>query len=384
MAGVWDELLGQPEAIEQLSRVVTGKDDGFQHSWLFTGPAGSGRSTIAKAFAASLQCAQNGCGSCQQCSLVLAGAHPDVRVLATDKVIISIDEVRELVQFASMASSVGDYRVVVIEDADRMSERTSNVLLKALEEPQDKTIWMLCAPSAADLLPTIRSRTRNISLRLPSNQEVAQLLVQRDGVAEELAIQSARQAQQHVGMARRLAVSQDARARRQETMRELASITNLSGAMAAAEHLLSVAKRDAEAVSLERDKQEKEKLLAAYGLGPEDKVPPGIRSHIKELEDNQKRRNTRALRDGIDRVFTDAESFIRDVLSIQLGTYSDLINQDLLEVLNQRALLTSAQQSVEILDAIKQARVRLESNVRDLLVLEALCTTLIMRRQVAA
>ena len=384
MAGVWDELLGQPEAIEQLSRVVTGKDDGFQHSWLFTGPAGSGRSTIAKAFAASLQCAQNGCGSCQQCSLVLAGAHPDVRVLATDKVIISIDEVRELVQFASMASSVGDYRVVVIEDADRMSERTSNVLLKALEEPQDKTIWMLCAPSAADLLPTIRSRTRNISLRLPSNQEVAQLLVQRDGVAEELAIQSARQAQQHVGMARRLAVSQDARARRQETMRELASITNLSGAMTAAEHLLSVAKRDAEAVSLERDKQEKEKLLAAYGLGPEDKVPPGIRSHIKELEDNQKRRNTRALRDGIDRVFTDAESFIRDVLSIQLGTYSDLINQDLLEVLNQRALLTGAQQSVEILDAIKQARVRLESNVRDLLVLEALCTTLIMRRQVAA
>jgi len=384
MAGVWDELLGQPEAIEQLSRVVTGKDDGFQHSWLFTGPAGSGRSTIAKAFAASLQCAQNGCGSCQQCSLVLAGAHPDVRVLATDKVIISIDEVRELVQFASMASSVGDYRVVVIEDADRMSERTSNVLLKALEEPQDKTIWMLCAPSAADLLPTIRSRTRNISLRLPSNQEVAQLLIQRDGVAEELAIQSARQAQQHVGMARRLAVSQDARARRQETMRELASITNLSGAMTAAEHLLSVAKRDAEAVSLERDKQEKEKLLAAYGLGPEDKVPPGIRTHIKELEDNQKRRNTRALRDGIDRVFTDAESFIRDVLSIQLGTYSDLINQDLLEVLNQRALLTGAQQSVEILDAIKQARVRLESNVRDLLVLEALCTTLIMRRQVAA
>jgi len=304
--------------------------------------------------------------------------------LATDKVIISIDEVRELVQFAAMASSVGDYRVVVIEDADRMSERTSNVLLKALEEPQDKTIWMLCAPSAADLLPTIRSRTRNVCLRLPSNQEVAQLLVQRDGVAEDLAIQSARQAQQHVGMARRLAVSQDARARRQETMRELASITNLSGAMAAAEHLLSVAKRDAEAVSLERDKQEKEKLLAAYGLGPEDKVPPGIRTHIKELEDNQKRRNTRALRDGIDRVFTDAESFIRDVLSIQLGTYSDLINQDLLEVLNQRALLTSAQQSVEILDAIKQARVRLESNVRDLLVLEALCTTLIMRRQVAA
>lgn len=381
---VWDELLGQPEAIEQLRRVVEGKDQGFQHSWLFTGPAGSGRSTIAKAFAAALQCEKNGCGQCQSCQLVMAGAHPDTQLFMTDKVIISIEEVRQLVQFASLGSSVGSYRIVIIEDADRMTERTSNVLLKALEEPQERTIWMLCAPSAADLLPTIRSRTRNVSLRLPSNEEVSQLLIQRDGVKPELALAASRHAQQHVGMARRLATSQEARARRSETLRELAGIKNLSQAMAAADHLLSVAKRDAEAVSQEKNDQERAKLLGAFGLSETDKVPPAMRASLKELEENQKRRNTRALRDGIDRVFTDAESFFRDVLSLQLGTGAELINQEMIEEISERARLSLADHSVEILDAIKESRQRLESNVRDLLVLESLCTKLIFRSQVAA
>ena len=381
---VWDELLGQPEAIEQLTRVVSGKSEGFHHSWLLTGPAGSGRSTMARAFAAALQCDENGCGSCQSCNLVLAGAHPDVRLLATERVIISIDEVRDLVQFAAMSSSVGQYRVVIIEDADRMAERTSNVLLKALEEPQERTVWILCAPSAADLLPTIRSRTRNISLRLPSNEEVARLLIERDGIDPEAAHSAARQAQQHVGMARRLALSSEARARRSETLRELSSIKNLSGAMLAAERLLAVAKKDAEALSTEKDEAEKAGLMRAYGLSPEDKLPPAIRKEFRELEENQKRRNTRALRDGIDRVFTDAESYFRDVLSVQLGTDAPLVNQEMQGKIVTRAQQTKSMQSVEILDSIKVARKRLDSNVRDLLVLEALCAKLIFRSEIAA
>lgn len=381
---VWDELLGQPEAIEQLRRVVSGKQEGFQHSWLFTGPAGSGRSTLARAFASALQCEADGCGSCQSCQLVAAGAHPDVRLLATDKVIIAIEEVRQLVQFAAMSSSIGEYRIVIIEDADRMTERTSNVLLKALEEPQEKTVWILCAPSAADLLPTIRSRTRNVSLRLPSSEEVARLLIQRDGVAENIARAAARQAQQHVGMARRLALSSDARDRRSDTLRELSSITNLSGAMLAAERLLSVAKKDAEALSAEKDEQERLSLMRAYGLAPDEKPSPQMRKEFRELEENQKRRNTRALRDGIDRVFTDAESFFRDVLSIQLGTGTELICEELRPEILSRAANTSAEQSVAILDAIKVARGRIDSNVRDLLALEALCTRLIFRRDDAA
>ena len=384
MAEVWDELLGQPEAIELLTKALSNKEAGVHHAWLFTGPAGSGRSLMARAFAAALQCDKAGCGQCQQCSLAMANAHPDINLLATERVQISIDEVRTLVSRSSSSSSMGNYRIAIIEDADRMTERTSNVLLKALEEPERDTIWMLCAPSVADLLPTIRSRTRNVVLRLPSAEEVAQLLIQRDGVDHELAINSARQAQNHVGMARRLATSQEARARRSETLRELSSITNLSKAMIAAEHLLSVAKRDAQALSEERDGSERENLMRAYGLSKDDKLPPNLRAEFQALEENQKRRGTRALRDGIDRIFTDAESFYRDVMSLQLGTGSELINPEFETELLARANAGSASQTIEILDAITQARQRLAANVRDLLVLEALCTRFIARDDLAA
>ena len=381
---VWDELLGQPEAIEQLQKAVAQKQSGLHHAWLFTGPAGSGRSLLARAFAAALQCDQDGCGKCQQCTLAMADAHPDINLLATEKVQISIDEVRQLVSRSSTSSSVGDYRIAIIEDADRMTERTSNVLLKALEEPEVNTIWMLCAPSVADLLPTIRSRTRNVVLRLPSIGEVAALLVQRDGVPQDLALTSARQAQNHVGMARRLATSQEARARRSETMREIAGITNLSKSMVAAEHLLSVAKRDAQALSEERDSKERANLLRAYGLSETDKLPPNLRAEFKALEENQKRRNTRALRDGIDRIFTDAESFFRDIMSLQLAAGVELTNPELEAELIARANSTTSLQTIEILDSVAQARTRLAANVRDLLVLEALCTRFISRSEVAA
>ncbi len=384
MAEVWDELLGQPEAIELLQKAVANKPSGVHHAWLFTGPAGSGRSLMARAFAAALQCSNNGCGHCRQCSLTLANAHPDINLLATERVQISIDEVRTLVSRSSTSSSMGEYRIAIIEDADRMTERTSNVLLKALEEPEQNTIWMLCAPSVADLLPTIRSRTRNVVLRLPSAEEVGQLLVQREGVERELALRSARQAQNHVGMARRLATSAEARARRTETLREISAITNLSKAMIAAEHLLSVAKRDAQALAEERDGSEKDALMRAYGLSPEDKLPPNLRAEFKALEENQKRRGTRALRDGIDRIFTDAESFFRDVMALQLGTGAELINPEFEAELVDRANASSVSQTIEILDAITQSRQRLAANVRDLLVLEALCTRFISRSELAA
>lgn len=381
---VWDELLGQPEAIEQLQRAVAEKPDAVHHAWLFTGPAGSGRSNLAKSFAAALQCDQDGCGQCQQCRLVLADAHPDVSMLVTDRVVISIEEVRELVSRSSMATTVGDFRVIIIEDADRMAERTSNVLLKALEEPADRVVWILCAPSVSDLLPTIRSRTRNVNLRLPSIDEVATLLVQRDGVDLELARKSALLAQNHVGMARRLALSSDARARRSETLRVLMAISNLSSAMIAAEKLLGVAKRDAEASSAEKDAQEKDSLLRAFGLSPDEKLPPNLRAQFKELEENQKRRATRALRDGIDRIFTDAESIYRDLMALQLAAEVELVNTEIEHELLMRASGTTVEQTISILDAITQSRQRLSSNVRDLLVLEALCTHFIFRSELAA
>ncbi|MFM1784232.1 MAG: hypothetical protein RLZZ579_509 [Actinomycetota bacterium] len=380
---IWDELLGQPEAIEQLQLELTRKNQALNHAWLFTGPAGSGRSNLAKAFAAALQCEKDGCGKCQQCRLALAGAHPDVSILATDRVLITIDEVRELVAKSAMGTSMGKYRVIIIEDADRMAERTSNVLLKALEEPPANTIWMLCAPSVADLLPTIRSRVRNLNLRLPSVEEVAELLVTRDGIEPALALSCAQQAQCHIGMARRLATSHEARSRRSETIRLALSIGNLSQAMSIAEQFLLLAKKDAEAIAQERDALETENLKLALGIQEGEKVPPAVRAQFKELEENQKRRGTRTLRDGIDRILTDLESVLRDVMSLQLGTGAALINESVQADLVQRANHTSLEQSISALEMIATSRKRLASNVRDLLVLEALCTKLIWNKHAA-
>ncbi len=380
---VWDDLLGQPEAIEQLTRVVSKKSDGVHHAWLFTGPHGSGRSNLAISFAAALQCEKDGCGECQSCRLVVAAAHPDVTLFSTDRVQISIDEVRELVNKASLSSSLGKYRVLIIEDADRMTERTSNVLLKELEEPSENTIWILCAPSVSDLLPTIRSRTRNLNLRLPSTEEVAQLLHQRDGINLEQARVAARQAQNHVGMAKRLALSTDARNRRNDTISLALGINNLSSAMMAADRFLQLAKKDAEQVSEQKDEEEKQALLAAYGFSEGDKLPPSVRASFKDLEENQKRRQTRLLRDGLDRILTDLESIYRDVLAIQLGTGTDLYNPENLSEITARAESGTAEMTIAVLDGISKARSRLASNVRDLLVLEALCVKLIFRRQSA-
>ena len=215
---IWSELLGQPEAVGQLRQAVASKDQGLQHAWLLTGPPGSGRSNAAMAFAAALICEQAGCGECKNCRMVQSGTHPDVSVLATEKVIISIEEIRQLVASSHFGGSVSKYQIMIIEDADRMAERSSNVLLKALEEPPAGTIWLLCAPSEADMLPTIRSRVRRVALKQPSTQTVADLLVARDGIEPRLALQVAAEAQGHIGMALRLATSTDARARRKEAL----------------------------------------------------------------------------------------------------------------------------------------------------------------------
>ena len=184
---IWHDLLAQPEAVEALSTAVRHRDEGVFHSWLFTGPPGSGRSNLAIAFAAALMCKEQGCGVCQSCVLVKSGTHPDITTLSTEKVQIAIAEIRELVTASVLGSSMSRYRIMVIEDADRMTANASNVLLKALEEPPAGTIWMLCAPSEADMLPTIRSRVRRVGLKVPAIEDVARLLVERDGIEPALA-----------------------------------------------------------------------------------------------------------------------------------------------------------------------------------------------------
>ena len=375
-APIWNELYGQSDAIAQLELAVRHKAEGVHHAWLMTGPPGSGRSNLAVAFAGALLCDDNGCGICHSCKLALSGNHPDITVLATERVGISIEEVRELVANSALGGSMGRYRIMVIEDADRMTERSSNVLLKALEEPPAGTVWLLCAPSEADMLPTIRSRVRRVALKTPAVAEVAELLVSRDGVSPDLARKVAAEAQSHIGMARRLGTSVEARGRRKDTLVAALDIDSISGAMFTAERWMDLAKKDADALTNERDSEEREQLLQALGVEDASKLPPHVRADIRALEESQKRRATRSLRDGLDRILVDLLSLYRDVLMLQLGTQVDLVNEELLPRMQVLAKASQPEQTLFKLEQIEAARSRISANVNSLLVLEALAVNL--------
>jgi DNA polymerase-3 subunit delta' len=257
-----------------------------------------------------------------------------------------------------------------------MAERSSNVLLKALEEPPAGTVWILCAPSEADMLPTIRSRVRRITLKTPAVEEVAQLLVERDSIDYALALVVAAEAQSHIGMARRLATSADARGRRKDTLVAALAIDSVSTAIFTAERWIELARRDADALTAERDSAEREELLRVLGVEDTSKLPPYARADVKALEETQKRRATRSLRDGLDRILVDLLSLYRDILMFQLEAEVPLVNESLKPQLVSIAQRSSAQQTLEKLNQIELARTRIAANVKDLIVLEALAVNL--------
>jgi DNA polymerase-3 subunit delta' len=377
MAGLWDDLVGQSDALETMRAAARAAADPdatvgtMTHSWLITGPPGSGRSNLAYAFAAALLAGGDDADpfTIRQ---VAARTHPDLKVLSTEKVIISIDEVRTLVSASQYSPSVSRYRVMVIEDADRMTERTSNLLLKALEEPPPRTVWILCAPSDADLLPTIRSRVRTVRLRVPDAEDVADLLVARDGIERDLALAAAREAQSHIGMARRLAADPAARERRAETLRLALRLRSVPSAVDAAARLIELAKADAETVTTERDAQEREQLLRTLGVEAGGTVPPALRSQVKALEEDQKRRATRSLRDGIDRILLDYLSLYRDILLRQLDSGVQPMNTSVADEIDAAAGIGGPSQTLAVMDAVAAARRRIEANVPPALALEAM------------
>ena len=370
--GVWDELTGQADAVAVFSAAADANtdDSSMTHSWLVTGPPGSGRSNIAYAFAtALLSTGENDDATARQ---VAARTHPDLGVLSTERVIISIDEVRKLVSTSQFSPSVGRYRVMIIEDADRMVERTSNVLLKALEEPPPRTVWILCAPSEADLIPTIRSRVRSVRLRVPAVDEVAALISRRDNVDLPTATRAAREAQSHIGMAHRLATNVEARTRRDETLKIALSIRSVSDAVRAAGKLLELAGDDAKAITLEKDAEERASAMRSLGVEPGGTIPPALRAQLKNLDEDQKRRATRSLRDGLDRIMVDLLSLYRDILLMQLGATVELINLSIHSDLLSASERSSAADTLATMDAIATARRRIESNVSPALALEAM------------
>jgi DNA polymerase-3 subunit delta' len=376
---VWEDLPGQEKAITALRRAVA--EGAPAHAWLFTGPPGSGRSNAARAFAAALQCQltdpeKRGCGVCKACVTVLAGTHPDVALIATEKVNYQIDDVRELITKAQDRPSTAPWRVIIVEDADRMTERTTNVLLKSIEEPPPHTVWILCAPSPADVLVTIRSRCRSVSLAVPTRESVAALLVRRDGLSAEQAEFAARISQSHIGIARRLARDAEARRRRDTTVRLPLRIRSVSDAVMAAAELVELSTAEATASAAERAEAESAALRTSLGLDAESPVPPQQRSAFKALEENAKRRARRATHDALDRSLIDLTTFFRDVLLLQLKSGSELVNDYLADPLHAYANASHPEATIAKIDAIAEARARIGANVAPLLAMEAMMVSL--------
>jgi DNA polymerase III subunit delta' len=388
---VFGELVGQELVVAELRRAAQAAADvlarrparqgsGMAHAWLLTGPPGSGRSVAARAFAAALLCPNGGCGSCPSCHQVRAGSHADLMLVRPEGLSYGVKQTRELVLRAATAPAGGRWHVVVFEDADRATEAAANALLKAIEEPAPRTVWLLCAPSGEDLVPTIRSRCRLITLRTPSASAVADVLIHRDGVDPERALAAARAAQGHIGRARRLALDAQAAKRRDEVLRIPSAVTSLGPALAAAADLVKTAEEEAKAVTGERDEPEREALRQAFGEGSTGKgvakAVRGAAGALKDLEDRQKSRATRTKRDTLEVALLDLAWFYRDVLAVQFGARVELGNAGREAELRRLAAASTPESTVRRIEAIMACRERLAVNVAPLLAVEEMTLTL--------
>ncbi|MFI1282499.1 DNA polymerase III subunit delta' [Streptomyces sp. NPDC020858] len=398
---VWDDLVGQERVQTQLAAAARDADalvtavtdrtapptaSKMTHAWLFTGPPGSGRATAARAFAAALQCTspdralggEPGCGFCDGCHTSIIGTHSDVQIVRTDLLSIGVKETRDLVRRAQLSPAVGRWQVIVLEDADRLTEGAGNVLLKAVEEPAPRTVWLLCAPSLEDVLPTIRSRCRHLTLRTPPVEAVADLLVRRDGIEPAVAAVAARATQGHIDRARRLATDETARARRAAVLKLPLRIDDVGGCLKAAQELVDAAGEDAKQVAEEVDTKETEELRAALGAGAGagSRMPRGTAGVMKELEDRQKRRRTRTQRDTLDLALTDLTGFYRDVLALQLGSSVAISNEEIRQDLDRIARASGPERTLRRIEAIIACRNALDRNVAPLLAVEAMTMSL--------
>jgi len=325
---VWDTLVGQRRAIEALRSAASGH--GMSQAFMFTGPPGSGRSNAAIAFAAALQCVEQppGCGACHSCHTAMAGSHADVTVVRTERLSLGVDEVRDLVRRAALAPVGRRWQVMIVEDADRLTDQAANALLKAIEEPTDRTVWMLCAPTVEDLLPTIRSRCRLVALSTPSAEEVADFLTRVEGIDPALASYCARASQGHIGRARALARDEGARHRRKEVVSMPAGLTSLAACMNAAQNLVETTQEEADQIIGEVDARERSDLDASYGVVERGRRPREYAPALAALERAQKARAKRRHLDVVDRSLMDLVSVYRDAIAVATGG-GGLVNEEL-------------------------------------------------------
>ncbi len=390
MSAVFADLVGQDDAVETLrraaasaERILAGDGDAgggaMTHAWIFTGPPGSGRSVAARAFAAALQCATGeGCGVCHGCHTTLAGTHADVRLVVPEGLSISVGEMRALVLRAASSPSGGRWQVVIIADADRLTEAAGNALLKAVEEPPPRTVFLLCTPSTHpdDISVTIRSRCRVVALVQPPAAAVADVLVRRDGVAPETAAWVAAAAQGHVGRARRLATDEQARARRAAVLAVPRRLTGVGACFDAASALIAAAEAEAEAAVLESDAAERSSLERALGAGGTGRgaagAVRGAAGQLKDLEKRQKSRATRAKRDALDRALVDLAGFYRDVLTVGMGAAVAPVHADTAQVSAAAAQRWTPESTLRRLEAILACRDAIEANVKPQIAVEAM------------
>jgi DNA polymerase-3 subunit delta' len=375
---VFDELAGQDAVVEQLRRAITGK---MTHAWLFTGPPGSGRSDAARAFAAALLCGNEGCGDCPSCRQVRAGTHADLLLVKPEGLSYGVKQTRDLVLKAAGAPSGGRWLVVLFEDADRCTEQAANALLKAIEEPAPRTVWLLCAPSAEDLVTTIRSRCRVMALRVPPSEAVARVLVSSGGIDPATALRAARAAQGNIERARLLAGDPEVARRRAAILRVPVQATSLGPALAAAATLVKNAEDEAKLLTEQLDEPEREKLRQAFGEGSTGKgiakAIRGVAGAMKDLEDRQKSRATRTKRDTLDGALLELAAFYRDVLMVQLNAGVELANEDRLDDLRAIARSCSPEATLRRIQAIMRCRERVAQNVAPLLAFEEMTVSLL-------
>ncbi|GAA0203646.1 MULTISPECIES: DNA polymerase III subunit delta' [unclassified Aeromicrobium] len=373
MTSVWDELVGQGPVVDTLSAAVRsagGDGRSMTHAWLLTGPPGSGRSNAAKAFAAALQCELGGCGQCHSCTTAAAGSHPDITVIRTDGLSIGTDVAREYVRKSALRPALGRWQVLIVEDADRLTEQAANALLKAVEEPSQYTVWMLCAPATEDVIVTIRSRCRAVLLRTPPADAIARLLVERDGVEPQLAQAVAAASQGHIGRARGLARDPQARERRRDILSLPTSLRSLGDCLVAAQRINDEATARAAAVADVADERETSDLKQSWGVEDRGRRPAGYAGAVSSLEKDQKRRRTRLARDSIDGVLLDLLSFCRDVVVAQTAPGAPLVNADVADAVRSAADVWTPDSTLRRIDAIVEAREALTANAAPLLTLE--------------
>jgi DNA polymerase-3 subunit delta' len=379
---ILENIVGQPQVIEALKNAVIAARENSElsqkmtHSWLFTGPPGSGKSTVAKVFAASLLCSNSGCGECVDCITAMDGSHLDIDILKTEVSSIKVNEIRELISRTSTSPSISNWRVVIIQDAQRLTEAATNALLKVIEEPSSRTIWLMTASTSLDLLATLRSRCRQIQLKTPDKESIIELLVKRDKIDSQIAEFAARVSQGHIGRAKYLSENPISRSRRNDVIELFLTVNDTSSAFSAASKIIDIAQEEAEDATRTTNEIELINLQDAL-QGPGKSLISGGAKSVKELEKDQKARIKRAVEDSLDRYLLDLLSIYRDSLLNQLCKSAEVINTEYFARYPEKMVRFTPESIIIKIENVLSVREKLAQSTVNLLAMENLICTLI-------